>query len=55
MSPSDTTSINPRDDGTNKAGRMDDDTGKPYRLNDPKPDPETSPGPDTREEPNSPK
>ena len=54
MTPSDTTAVNPRDDGTNKANR-DDDTSKPY-MKDKKAVPEvTTPGPDTRDEPNAPK
>lgn len=56
MNPSDTTAVNPRDDGTNKAGRMDQDTtNRPYHAPDPKSVPEVSPGPDTRDEPDTPK
>jgi len=56
MNDSDTTAVNPRDDGTDKAGRMDQDTAKPYHVSEPKKaPPEVRPGPDTREEPNSPK
>lgn len=54
MNPSDTTAVDPRDDGTDKAERMDQDVTKPY-VRDPKAAPATTPGPDTREEPNSPK
>lgn len=54
MNPSDTTAVNPRDDGSRKADRMDD-TNKPYQISEPKTVPETNPGPDTRQEPYSPK
>lgn len=54
MNSSDTTAVNPRDDGTDKASR-DNDMPRPYHMPDPKPVPLVSPGPDTREEPNSPK
>lgn len=56
MNSSDTTAINPRDDGTKKSDRMDQDAmPRPYHVSEPKPDPEVTPGPDTREEPASPK
>lgn len=50
MSASDTTAVNPRDDGAIKADRMDQDTAKP---SNPKTGPDVSPGPDTRDEPDS--
>lgn len=55
MNDSDTTVVNPRDDGTVKTGRADPDTATPYQVRDPNTVPEVSPGPDTREEPDSPK
>lgn len=56
MDPSDTTAVNPRDDGTRKAGKQDQDTtNRPYHVPEPKAAPDASPGPDTREEPDSPK
>lgn len=53
MNPSDTNAVDPREDGSNKATIMDQDTTKPA-VNDPK-NPKVSPGPDSREEPYSPK
>lgn len=53
MNPSDTNAVDPREDGTNKATIMDQDTTKPA-VNDPKA-PKVGPGPDTRDEPYSPK
>lgn len=53
MNDSDTNAVDPRDDGSDKA-MLDPDTTKPA-MNDPKAAPKASPGPDTREEPDSPK
>lgn len=45
MSPSDTTAVNPRDDGSNKAARMlTPDPMKPHSLYDPKMAPRKDPG-----------
>jgi len=52
MNDSNTHAVDPRDDGSDKA-MLDPDSTKP-QMKDPKA-PKASPGPDTREEPYSPK
>lgn len=54
MNASDTTAVNPRHDDPNTASILDQDSPNPP-INDPKTVPNVSPGPDTREEPYSPK
>lgn len=45
MSPSDTTAVNPRDDGSDKAARMlTPDPMKPHSMFDPKKAPQKDPG-----------
>lgn len=53
MNDSNTHAVDPRDDGSDKA-MLDPDSTQPP-MNDPKAVPKANPGPDTREEPFSPK
>lgn len=48
MNPSDTTAVNPRDDGSTKAARMDQDPSRPNPEADPEQAPKKTPGPDEK-------